>query len=95
MKNILSKLSHYPFVKKEKATIKFKIVGLAIIALSLVFIAGCGNNNNDAANKAAADKRYNDSVSQSKNRGEGEHAMEGHGPMNGHDSSRGEHKRMH
>ena len=91
MKNILSKLSHYPFVKKEKATIKFKIVGLAI-ALSLVFIAGCDNNN--AANKASADKRYNDSVSQSKNHGEGEHGMDGHGPMNGHDSSRSEHKKM-
>ena len=93
MKNILSKLGHYSFVKKEKATIKIKIVGLVIMALSLVFIAGCDNNN--AANKAAADKRYNDSVSQSKNQGEGEHGMKGHDPMNGHDSMMKGHKEQH
>ena len=94
MKSILLNRGNSSFVGKMKSSIKTKIAGLIIIALSLVFIAGCGNNN-DAANKAAADKRYNDSVSQSKNRGEGEHGMEGHGPMNGHDSSMSEHKRIH
>ena len=92
MKSILLNRGNSSFVGKMKSSTKTKITGLIIIAFAAVFIAGCGNNN--AANKAAADKRYNDSVSQSKNRGEGEHGMEGHGPMNGHDSSMSEHKKM-
>ena len=93
MKSILLNRDNSSFVRKMKSSTKTKITGLIIIAFAAVFIAGCDNNN--AANKAAADKRYNDSVSQSKNRGEGEHGMEGHGPMNGHDSSMSKHKRMH
>ena len=92
MKSILLNRGNSSFVRKMKSSIKTKITGLIILAFASVFIAGCDNNN--AANKAAADKRYNDSVSQSKNRGEGEHGMEGHGPMNGHDSSMSEHKKM-
>ena len=92
MKSILLNRGNSSFVRKMKSSIKTKITGLIILAFASVFIAGCDNNN--AANKAAADKRYNDSVSQSKDRGEGEHGMEGHGPMNGHDSSMSEHKKM-
>ena len=92
MKSILLNRGNSSFVRKMKSSIKTKITGLIILAFASVYIAGCDNNN--AANKAAADKRYNDSVSQSKNRGEGEYGPEGHGPRNEHDSSGKGHEKM-
>ena len=94
MKSILLNRGNSSFVRKMKSSIKTKIAGLIIIAFASVFIAGCDNNN--AANKAAADKRYNDSVSQSINRSEGEHEGEGHGMQgNERDSMMKGHKEQH